>query len=160
MKIDDQKQQEEEVKKEEKIEEKDDIKKEIEIWQNKYLRALADYQNLDRRHQEEVDRNRREANKRLLLQFLEVLDDICKGELFVKDHGLQLIKEKFIKILERQGVKELEVVNKIFNPETAECIELVEGDKDNIVVEITRKGYALHGDILRAAQVKVAKKNH
>lgn len=147
-----------EVKKEEKVEPKDDIKKEIEIWKNKYLRALADYQNLDRRNQEETARFRREANKKLLIQFLEVLDDLEKAALFVSDDGLKLIKDKFTKLLERAGVRELDVLNKPFDPETGECIDVVPGADDNIVVEVTRKGYTLYDEVLRVAQIKAGKK--
>ena len=41
---------------------------------------------------------------------------------------------------------------------SAEVIEIVSGDKDNIVTEVLRKGYKLNDKILQVAQVKVSKK--
>jgi len=41
---------------------------------------------------------------------------------------------------------------------TAEVIEIVAGEKDNIVTEVLRKGYRLNDKILQVAQVKVSRK--
>lgn len=136
----------------------DQLKKEIELWKNKYLRALADYQNLERRVAEQLTTQQKKANKNLILKFLEVLDDLEKGELFVSDSGLKLIKEKFVKILEEEGVKQIDVLGKPFDPQVAECTAVIQGNKDNIVVEVIRKGYQLNEEIIRVARVKVEKK--
>lgn len=133
------------------------LKEEIDELRNKYLRALADYQNLEKRVEKEKIDFQKKANKNLILKFLEVLDDLERGEKFISDSGLKLIKEKFIKILEEEGVREIEVLGKVFNPQVAECIEVVEGKRDNIVVEVLRKGYTLNGEVIRVARVKVEK---
>jgi molecular chaperone GrpE len=134
------------------------LKKEINSWENKYLRALADYQNLEKRVAEQLLNRERKANTNFVIKFLEVLDDIEKGEFFVKDPGLKLIKDKYIKILEGEGVVEINVLGKPFDPHIAECVTIVPGKKDNIVVEVIRKGYQLNGKVLRVARVKVEKK--
>lgn len=135
------------------------LNQEIEQWKNKYLRALADYQNLERRISQTNAVFQKTANKRLLLKFLEILDNLEKSTLFIKDNGLKLIKDKFQKIFQTEGIKELSVLNKIFDPNTAECIEIIEGEKDNIVEEVLRKGYEWEGEVIRPAQVKVVKKS-
>jgi len=135
-----------------------DLKKGVKLWENKYLRALADYQNLERRAAEQLTIQQKKANKSLILKFLDVLDDLEKGEIFIKDPGLKLIKEKYIKILKEEGVTEINVLRKLFNPQTAECVVVVPGERDNIVVEVIRKGYQLNEEIIRVARVKVEKK--
>lgn len=134
------------------------LKQEVEEWKNKYLRALADYQNLEKRVNNEMILFQKKANLKLLLQFLEVLDLIEKAEVFIEDHGLKLVKDKFLAILEEQGVKEIDLLGKPYDPHLAECIEVVEGKKDNIIVEVVRKGYQIENEIIRVAKVKVEKK--
>ncbi len=136
----------------------DELKKEVELWQNKYLRALADYQNLERRVTEQLVDQKKKADKNLILKFLDVLDDLEKGELFVSDSGLKLIKEKFVKILKDCGVKEIEVLGELFDPHVSECIAVIPGDRNDVIVKVLRKGYRLNGEVIRAARVNVEKK--
>ena len=140
-------------------EELEKVKKESEDNKNKYLRALADYQNYEKRVSEERVVLRQNANKELLLKLVMILDDLEKAQPFVKDEGLQLIKEKFVKLLKDEGVEEMQVVGKQYDPHLAEAIEVVEGDKDNLIKEVLRKGYSYNGKILRVAQVRVSKKS-
>jgi molecular chaperone GrpE len=145
-------------KKEEKIKELENLKKELEDYKNKYLRALADYQNLEKRVIEEKELIVKTANKNLILKLLPFLDALDKAEVFVKDQGLKIVKENLIKVLKEIGVEEIDVLNKPFDPMTSEAIDIVASDKDNIVVEVLRKGYKFQDKILRVAQVKVGKK--
>jgi len=145
-------------KKEEKIKELENLKKELEDYKNKYLRALADYQNLEKRVIEEKELIVKTANKNLILKLLPFLDALDKAEVFVKDQGLKIVKENLIKVLKEIGVEEIDVLNKPFDPMTSEAIDIVAFDKDNIVVEVLRKGYKFQDKILRVAQVKVGKK--
>lgn len=128
-------------------------------WKDKYLRALADYHNLEQRVENQIKLRQLDAKKKLLLSFLSILDNIDRAEIFVKDAGLVLVKDEFIKILKSEGVYEIELLNKEFNPQFAECIEVVNGDKDNIVIEILQKGYMMGELLLRPAQVRVSKKS-
>lgn len=135
-----------------------ELKEEIHKWKHNYLRALADYDNLERRTYQTNKASQEKIAKTILLKFLDVLDDIEQGNIFIKDKGLQLVKDKFIKILLEEGVKELEVIEKPFDPYTSECVEVIAGKKDNTIIEVVRKGYILHGEIIRPARVKVEKK--
>lgn len=134
------------------------LKREVEEVKDKYLRALADYQNLEKRIKNEIVKFKKKANRELILKLLDVMDSLENAEAFVQDQGLKLIKEKFKKILEDEGVEEIKVLGEEFNPEVADCVEVVEGNKDNIVSEVVRKGYSLNKDIVREAKVKVEKK--
>lgn len=131
---------------------------EVEEWKDKYLRALADYHNLEKRIDSQVELHIKTTKKRLLLKFLDILDNIQRAEIFIKDQGLQLIISEFHKMLVSENVVEMDLLNKLYDPHFAECIEVVAGEKDNMVVEVVRKGYLLHDEVLREAQVKVTKK--
>ena len=129
----------------------------IEDWKAKYLRALADYQNLEKRTQAEKPEIRRFAAGGILMRLLPVLDTLTKASTLVQDTGLELALKELSAVLSEQGVEKIEVVGKPFDPHRMECVEVVAGT-DNIVVEETLPGYRLHGKILRVAQVKVGKK--
>jgi molecular chaperone GrpE len=128
----------------------------IEEWKNKYLRALADYQNLERRTREEKEEVRKYAAELIIGRMLSVVDTFAKVKEHIKDTGFDLAYKEMVAVLEEQGVKHIDVVGREFNPHEMECIEVVKGE-NNIVIEETLPGYRIHGKILRVAQVKVGK---
>ena len=134
------------------------LKQQIDEFKNKYLRAIADYQNLEKRVGEERFELMKMANKNLLIKILPFLDNLEKAELFVKDEGLKISKDHFMQILHEAGLEEIEMLNKEFDPVLAEAVDIVSGKEDNKVVEILRKGYKFEDKIIRIAQVKVSKK--
>lgn len=135
-----------------------ELKEEINKWKQNYMRTLADYENLEKRTHQQISLFQKKDKKNILLKFLDVLDDIEQGIVFVKDKGLQLVKDKFVRILSEEGIQELEVMGKTFDPFTAECVEVVAGKKDNGIIEVLRKGYSLNSEVIRPARVKVEKK--
>lgn len=135
-----------------------ELKKQLDEYKKKYLRALADYQNFEKRVMDQREEMISHANRRLIMKLLEFLDNLDKAEIFVKDEHLKIIKESFQKLLQEEGLKELDIKGKEYDPYTGEVIDIVEGGKDNQVVEVLRKGYELGGKIIRVAQVKVSKK--
>ncbi len=134
-----------------------DLKKQVEDNKNKYLRALADYQNLENRVRGERVSLITSANFNLILKLLPFLDNLDKAEVFIKDEGLKMAKDHLFQTLKEFGVEEIDVLNKLFDPMTSEAIDIVKGDKDDMVVEVLRKGYRMGEKILRVAQVKVSK---
>ena len=134
------------------------LQKQIEEWKSKYLRALADYQNLEKRTSEEKQEIRRYASERILLKLLPVFDTLVKAQSHLNDKGLELVLKEFHAILLEQGVSRIDVVEKEFNPHEMECVEVVEG-QDNVVVEEVLPGYMIHGKVLRVARVKVGKES-
>jgi len=134
------------------------LKKQLEETNNKYFRALADYQNLEKRINEEKFELMKMANKNLLIKILPFLDNLEKAEIFVKDPGLKISKDHFLQILKESGLKEMDLLNKDFDPNFAEAVDIVSGKEDNKVVEVLKKGYMFENKIIRIAQVKVSKK--
>lgn len=138
-------------------EEETEKKSENEEYKHLYLRAIADYRNLETR----MFKERQEITKRCkadaVTSFLPVLENLDKAELFIKDPGLKMIKDQFMQTMEMLGVTELPLKGKPFDPHTAEAIEVVDGEKDDMVVEVVRKAYEMSGTLIQHGQVKVSK---
>jgi len=135
----------------------DELQSQIDEWKSKYLRALADYQNLEKRKSEELGQVRRFAGETLIVKLLPVIDTFERAQAHIKDPGLGLAFKELEAFLETAGVKRLEVMGKPFSPHEMECIEVVDGE-DNIVIEESLSGYTLYGKVIRVAKVKVGKK--
>jgi len=129
----------------------------IEELKNKYLRALADYQNLEKRAFQEKTEARVYASEITLRKFIPAIDSLERATKHIKDEGLDLSLKEFNAALAACGVKRIETMNTEFDPFTMECLEVVPG-KDGNVVEEVLSGYMLHDKVLRVAQVKVGKK--
>jgi len=136
-----------------------DVQKEVEEYKNLYLRALADYKNLEHRVNQDRRRMRIDAKKQIIMQLLPLLDNIDQAEVFTKDPGLQLISSSFHKAVEEMGVSAIELVGSEFNPEVAEAVQVVPGKKDNLVVDVLQKAYMLDGQVIRHARVTVSRKD-
>ncbi|MCL4374352.1 nucleotide exchange factor GrpE [Patescibacteria group bacterium] len=136
-----------------------EYKRQSEENKNKYLRALADYQNFEKRIEAEKIKWQKNANAQLIGRLLGFLDNLDRAELFVRDANLKLIKDQFYQLLKAEGLEEIPVLGKPFDPYTAEVVELVAGTRDNVVSAVVRKGYWLHGRVIRPARVQVEKKS-
>lgn len=128
----------------------------LEECESKYKRALADYQNLEKRSLEERKEWVRLANKELILKILPVLDTLILASGHIKDQGLALSIKQFSDILKKEGVEKVETLGKSFNPETMEVVQTQEGEEGKVLEEI-RAGYTLGGQTLRVAMVKVGR---
>src|SRR3989338_5629959 len=91
-------------------------KKEAEDYKNKYLRALADYQNYEKRVSDEKSQIREQVLAQVLLKLLPFLDNLDKAEIFIKDSGLKMVKDSFYKRLSEMGFTEIQILGKEFDP--------------------------------------------
>lgn len=119
-------------------------------------RFLADYQNLQRRTQEEKGNWIQMANKDLLLKLLPIFDTLVLANNHIQSEGLTLSIKQFLQVLEQEGVTKIEAVGKPFDPQTMECITTQEG-KEGVVLSEVRAGFMLRNATLRSAQVIVGK---
>jgi molecular chaperone GrpE len=124
--------------------------------ENQLKRALADYQNLEKRIAEEKGSWIKTANKNLLLQLLPGLDSLLLAEKHTQDEGVKLSIKHFLDILENEGVKKIETVGKDFDPNLMEAAGTVQGEENKVIEEV-RTGYLLYDSVLRPAQVIVGK---
>src|SRR6266571_3758698 len=154
---DDKKRKESEKKQvEEVIKELEALKKQVEEFENNYRRALADYQNLQKRVQEEKSEWIRSGNKELILRILPVLDTLMLARQHVKDQGLEVSVQQFLDILKSEGVTKIETVGHEFDPHLMECVTTEDGEKNKVINEI-RAGFMQYERVLRPAQVTVGK---
>jgi len=124
------------------------------VWRAKYLRALADYQNLEKRTHEHVAESRNYASAHVVRSLLPVLDNLERACKHNADDGLVHIVRQFSAVLTDAGVVRIDVVGKEFDPTEMECVSLTEG-KDGIVIEELTAGYRMHDKVIRPAHVKV-----
>jgi len=145
-------------------EELEKCQKEKEDYLNGWKRERADFLNYQKQQKEIMEKISEKAIEDLIKELLEVLDSLELGIKSIKEkevfQGMNLVKEKFLKVFEKYGVKEIEVLGKKFDPFSCEVVEEVESDQNpGTVVSIIRKGYQLKNSIiLRPAQVKISRK--
>lgn len=143
--------------KDEKADEKEALKQEAEEWKNKYLRALADYQNLEKRMVREQADKAKLANAGLLSRLIPLGDMLRLAQKHLGDPGLEIAINEWNRTLAEEGVERIEVVGRPFNPALMECVEVVDGVEDAVVEEVL-PGYKLGPTLLRPAKVKVSRK--
>ena len=136
----------------------DKVFTELEEIKSKYLRALADYQNLDKQTQNWKEEFVQFANSGLIRRLLEVLDNLEKAQEHLKDEGLLLVVSQFKNVLQSEGLTELEVAGKKYDPNTAEVVSTLPGQEENIVETVVQKGYKLKDKIIKPAKVIVSVK--
>ena len=133
---------------------------EAEEWKQKYMRVLADYQNLEKRTEVEHHQVRMFAGLVVIEKLLPVVDMLEKAQEHLNDKGLEFALKDLYSFFHSIGVEKMEVVGKVFDPHMMECSEVVElnkENKDNEVIEEVRAGYTMHGKVIRAARIKVGK---
>ncbi|PJE62473.1 nucleotide exchange factor GrpE [Candidatus Roizmanbacteria bacterium CG10_big_fil_rev_8_21_14_0_10_39_6] len=144
------------VKKDKVHEQIQQLRTDLAVCNDKYLRALADYRNLDNRLTQEKMRALLDIQKRTITTFLSLKDDIDNASLFEENEGLKLVKKKFEDIFRTFGVEKMETDGMEFSADTMECIQTEPGEKNNIVLQTHEQGYMLNGELLRVAKVTVS----
>ncbi|MDA0302443.1 MAG: nucleotide exchange factor GrpE [Chloroflexi bacterium] len=144
------------------VETVESLRAELEQARGQHLRAVADYQNLQRRAQEERAEFGRYQLTASILNFLPVLDDLERAVESphddIKDHpwvtGVDLVMHKFRSVLESAGVTEVFALGAAFDPARHEAVGSAPGP-DGTVVRVLRRGYQLNDRVIRAAMVLV-----
>ncbi|MBI4080461.1 MAG: nucleotide exchange factor GrpE [Candidatus Levybacteria bacterium] len=159
----------EEVEQPEQQEQEDpceELKEKAKEWEDKCKRALADYQNLEKRVRTEKQEWAKIANKDVLLRLLPVLDTLMLAQQHSEDQSLKISVSQFLDVLKSEGVTKIEVVGHEFDPAIMEVIDTVEvdpsagsGQGENKVIAEVRPGFMIHDRLLRAAHVRVGKKS-
>lgn len=128
-------------------------------------RAKADFVNMRRRDEQDMERFMRAANEKLVSEIIPILDsfDLALHEsLWVEKpeikQGIDQIHTKLKQILENHGVEIQDPIGQIFDPNKHEAIAMEETPneaEDHKIVDVIQKGYELNGKIIRTAKVKV-----
>lgn len=136
---------------------------EIETLKNDYFKAYADAENLKKRIQREHEQAQKYRIQSFALSILPAIDNLERALQQTSDDsnlksGVQMIYDQLMSALEAEGVKPIEAVNQVFDPNLhqAMMMEHRDGVEANIVIEELQKGYMLKDRILRASLVKVS----
>ena len=140
-----------------------DWQQELAVANDKYLRVLADNDNLKKRTAKEITDTRRYALEGFVRELLTVVDSFSKGFASTDDTdndafvaGMRMVEEQFREILARHGLQEV-ISQGEFDPNIHQAIQRVETDEvqTETIKEEFSKGYTLNGRLLRPAMVSV-----
>ena len=163
-KAEDPKEHKKEHKKDKKLEE---LQNEINTLKDKNMRIAAEMVNTLRRKDEETNRLLKYSNESLITELLPVIDNFERAlnvdakttDIESYQKGMTMIYNSLKNILEKFEVKEIEAIDKEFDPSYHQAVmqEEKEGTKENIVIEVLQKGYTYKDKVIRPAMVKVSK---
>jgi molecular chaperone GrpE len=137
--------------------------------QDKHLRAVAEGQNIRRRAQQDIEKERKFGIERFARDVLSVADNLGRAlsalpadvDPAIKNVvvGVQATERELQSVLERHGVTRIEAVGKAFDADFHQAMMEVEDPSvpTGTVVQELIPGYLLAGRLLRAAMVAVSK---
>jgi molecular chaperone GrpE len=136
---------------------------EVDIVKSQLSRALADYDNLRKRVEREREVFEAQANLKLAIRLIPVLDVLRQAQSHLKDKGIEMTIKEFEEALKTSGIEEMSIkTGDNFDPETMEVTEVVEdGTGKGKIVEVVSSGWKFkEGFVIRYARVKVSKKGN
>ena len=162
------------------LKKKDYLEQRVADLENQLKRAVADYQNLEKRVTEGRSELTSFVGGELVKRMLPVLDHLDQALAGVKESegisgwfkGVELAVKEFKQVLQSEGLDEIPAdpsttstslstgslgTGSVFDPALHEAVDTKVGE-DNKILEVVRKGYTLNGKVVRPAQVVVGKK--
>jgi len=144
------------------------LEKEILELKDKHLRLFSEFDNFRKRTTKERIELFKSAHADLMLDLLPVMDDFQRAIKSFEDvndvdsikEGIDLIKNKFQKTLEKKGLKCMEAQGKDFDTDFHEAITEIPAPTEDLkskVVDVVEKGYTLNDKVIRYAKVIVGK---
>lgn len=141
------------------------LKEELKIKEENYLKSVADLENYKKRMNEERIKDRKYAATNLIHDLLLPLDQLSKvveaevNDPSLKNYliGFKMINDQIFQVLEDDGLKEIEALNKVFDPNFHYAVEKVmdKEKEEGIILEVINKGYMYKDRVLRPSMVKV-----
>lgn len=136
---------------------------------NGWQRAKADFVNFKKRSEEENRELVKFANGRLIEEIIPVLESfemafsnkkVWESLPEVWRKGVEYINNQLLSILKGNGLEELMPLNGVkFDPNihiAESSKEVFDKEKDNVIIQVLKKGYALNGKIIIPPKVVVA----
>ena len=152
-----------EHKKDKKLEE---LQNEINTLKDKNMRIAAEMVNTLRRKDEETNRLLKYSNESLITELLPVIDNFERAlnvdakttDIESYQKGMTMIYNSLKNILEKFEVKEIEAIDKEFDPSYHQAVmqEEKEGTKENIVIEVLQKGYTYKDKVSEISSYKTS----
>jgi len=132
------------------------------------IRLHAQMENIKMRAKRDVESAHKFASEKLLKELLPILDSLEHALAVSQDahesvsamiEGLELTHKMLLGTLEKLGVKVLNPVGEMFDPNQHEAMTMVPSPEHqpNTVIDVVQKGYSLHDRVVRPARVVVSK---
>jgi molecular chaperone GrpE len=129
---------------------------------DKYLRALAESENMRKRLERLCEDRMWQEKKRLLIHFLEIADHLEEALRYADADnqlgaGIRITYQQMQKFLSQEGVQPLLSMGEMFDPSIHEAVDLTNNGAGapNQITNEYQKGYMLDGHLLRPARVQV-----
>jgi len=133
---------------------------------DQYLRAVAEFDNVRKRMQRDIDAASRSSLERLVLELLPVRDSLAlagenaeRADAASLAAGQQATLQLLDRLFEKLEIREIDPEGEPFDPARQEAVMAQESAtaEPNSVLKVLQKGYELNGRLLRPARVIVAK---
>jgi len=134
-------------------------------WRDQALRLQAEMENYRKRQQRLAQDQIQAERERLLAAFLETVDNLERALKAPGDgqglrQGVQLTHREAIQLLDKEGVREIEALDRSFDPAWHDAVATVAHRQANVapetVVQVLQTGYRMGDQLLRPARVIVA----
>ena len=140
-------------------------KEKIISYEKKIQYLLADFENLKKRTETDVQNKVNSIIDGIIVKFLSIYDDFVRAKEALskqgaKTEGLDAILKNMDSFLSESGVKPIEALGEIFDPKLHEAISIKEDpslDENTVTAEL-RKGYILKDRVIRSSLVEISKK--
>lgn len=153
------------------LEELENLKKENQHLKEEYLRAYADAENTKRRCAQEIEKNSKFAISSFAKDLLSVADNLHRAiEALPEDDqkceearnllkGVELTEAELMKVFNKFGIKKVDSLDKVFDPNFHRVIQEVDDAKkpNGTIIAELQTGYTINDRILREAMVVVTK---
>ena len=141
--------------------------KTIEEQKDKYLRLSAEFDNYRKRTMKEKAELIKNGGEKTISAILPILDDMERAlqnaakteDLDAIRQGIELISQKFHKVLEQEGLQKMEPIGEAFDTDYHEAVALVPApneEQKGKVLDCVQTGYRLNDKVIRHAKVVVA----
>lgn len=146
--------------------EEENLAQQLEELKDKYLRAVAEFENFKRRTLKEKTELILNGGEKAITAILPIIDDMERAIenahkqecVDAVEEGWELIYKKLLSTLEGMGVKKIEVEDKDFDVDFHEAVAMVPGMGDNKkgkIIDCVQTGYTLNDKVIRHAKVAV-----
>jgi len=135
-------------------------------YEEKLKHVLADFQNLNRKTQSDIENGVNTKVDEFVLDFLKIYDDFIRAkEVFsenkINTDGLDSILKNMDSLLKKYHVVPIDALGEIFDPNFHEAISIITDSDldDNTITKEIRKGYISHARVIRPTLVEISKKD-
>ena len=133
--------------------------------EEKLKHVLADFQNLNRKTESDIENGVNAKIDEFVLDYLKIYDDFIRAkEVFseskINTDGLDSILKNMDSLLKKYHVIPIDALGEIFDPNFHEAISIITDPDldDNTITKEIRKGYISHERVVRPTLVEISKK--